>query len=227
MARVAVANRVASTRGNIIYNGGFEIKPTFVAATAAGNRWIDGTSGGSQAQRSGWGWGIINASTAGTFSSQFDTTTFQSGAAALRVSTLATNSNLSIGNARGTTAADMNRGLIPILPSTTYIYSFWMKTNYVSGNSNTGAFVTFSQRTAAGASTAETSSSAGNIKITTDWTNYTGTFTTDNDAAYLLMKLGVTGNTGTATLIMDAWYDNIVVYPASIARVAASNRVTP
>lgn len=222
MPRTATSGRVAATTrtNNLVYNGDFEIAPSFVAATTGSAVWINGTAAGSAAQISQYGWANVSGGGAGTRSSQFDTTQFHSGTSSIKVSTLAAASNLQIANTLSSSAANLNRFAIKINPNTVYNYSFWMKTVANSGTCNDGANITFSQRNSAGTAVSEPGSTK--VKITSDWTQYTGSFTSHASAAYLFLKVQVIGNSGAATLIMDAWFDDIVVWPAATARAATT-----
>lgn len=47
------------------------------------------------------------------------------------------------------------------------------------------------------------------MPTTTDWTFYTTTFTTGATTSYIVFDHRVYGHQGAATLIMDAWFDDI------------------
>jgi hypothetical protein len=83
-----------------------------------------------------------------------------------------------------------------------------MKTNYVSGNGR-GAFFRVSDYT--GARAAITSYSTTAVKTTTDWTFYSTTFTTGSTSQYGRIGLYTWGQDSPATLIMDAWFDDITL----------------
>ena len=89
-----------------------------------------------------------------------------------------------------------------------------MKTNYVSGDSDDGAYIQFTDRNDSNG-TSLTSTTSTKVKTTTDWTQYTGTFTTNVGANCLDVLMFVKGNSGTATLIMDAWFDDIYLAPTT------------
>lgn len=223
MARIAVANRTASTStGNILYNGGFEIAPTFVAATTTTSRWIDGTAAGSAALASRYGWGV---NITGTDAAQFDNSVFRSGSNSLKLSTLAAASFLEARPVIGTVSAiKINNAGIRAVPNTSYTVTYWMKTNFVSGSATNGARVDCLELSST-SSTLVTNSVGSYVKITTDWTQYTFTFTTNASTVYLMVRPEIYGHQGAATLIMDAWFDDItVVCNAGIGRVAASGR---
>lgn len=66
-----------------------------------------------------------------------------------------------------------------------------------------------------------------NVVTSTDWTKYELTFTTGATVRFITPSCLVTGNDGDGTLIMDAWFDNITLYPTTaITRSAATGRLT-
>src|SRR5258708_7447847 len=78
-----VAGSHEAVSQNQIINGNFETIPTFVAAQNASN-WIDGTAAGSATNDVSF-WAVVRNAT--TIAVQFDTTTFNSGTASLKIST--------------------------------------------------------------------------------------------------------------------------------------------
>ena len=191
---------------NLVYNGDFEIAPVVNVAQTTPYRWLDGTSGGTTA--SGRIPGIYFWDEGGQGSIMLDSTVKKSGNYSLKVSTLAT------GSFAQSSIGDFNADdYIKLAPSTSYTYSFWMKTDYVSGDATTGARVNFYEISGARATVAN--NYVGNIKTTTDWTQYTGTFTTAATTRFGVVLPSVMGNNGTATLIMDAWFDDIQLYPTT------------
>lgn len=196
---------------NMITNGDFESAPSFTAATTTTARFIDGTAGGSTTDDSHV-WAIANI--VGSGSAQFDNSTSNSGTYSLKVSTIATSSRIQIGDMTSFSgSANFFKYAYPVQPSTTYKLTYAMKTNYVSGDSSNGALVQLFDVDATGAVGSSTSSSA--VKITTGWTNYTLSRTTASTAAYIFIELNIFGNTGTSTLIMDAWFDDLVLKPVA------------
>lgn len=203
MTRTVVSARQPIT--NQIRNYNFENVPTFVAATTSNTKWIDGTATGST-NSDAYGWGIVGA--VGTRAAQYDQTVFHSGAASLKVSVTATGSLLTVGNSNNANAAGIIRYAIPVLPSTSYTVSGWMKTNLVSGSSTNGARIYINLYTGAGAFS-QTKVVTNSVLTTTNWTFYTATFSTTATQVFALTVCEVSGNSGAATLIMDAWFDNI------------------
>ncbi len=62
------------------------------------------------------------------------------------------------------------------------------------------------------------------MKTTTDWTYFTYTFTTDSNINYIKTAFRI-NNDGAATLIMDAWFDDIQLYPTTpVTRNVATGR---
>ncbi len=203
--------------GNLVKNGDFEYAPPFTAATNTNQRWIDGTAAGSTTNDL-FGWGMTTVS--GTVAARFDSTEKNSGNNSLKLSTLAASSYIECHIARTDSAAGRLSYAIPVLPSTSYTYSFYMKTNYVSGDATNGAFMQF--QTYDGTLTAVGGTSTSAVKTTTGWTRYTASFTTEATARFVAPKCVIYGHQGTATLIMDAWFDDIVLTPTTpTARSAA------
>jgi hypothetical protein len=94
-----------------------------------------------------------------------------------------------------------------------------MKTSLGSGDATNGARVNFQERNGAG--TAVTSNQPTAVKTTTDWTLYTVTFTTNANTRFINPVLQIYGHQGTATLIMDAWFDEVTIKPTTAVTRAA------
>jgi hypothetical protein len=196
---------------NPILNSDFESVPTFVAATTTGNRWIDGNAVGSSSDDSHV-WAILSIT--GSGSAQFDNSTSHSGTYSLKISTTAITSRIQVSNLTALNpASNALKYCYPALPSTTYKLTYWMKTTVNSGTDTNGALVQLFDIDAAGAAGSSTTSTG--VKTTTGWTQYSLSRTTGATAAFLLLELNIFGNQGTATLIMDAWFDDLSLYPVS------------
>ena len=196
---------------NLVYNGDFEIAPVVNAATTTSNRFIDGTAGGSTTTDV-CGWGLYTKS--GTSSAIFDKTNFYTGNSSMKISTLATASYIEVGPYRDDSASGRFLYNISVLPNTSYTASFYMKTLYVSGDATTGPGMNFIERT--GDSTFVANNLRGtSVKITTDWTQYTVTFTTTATTRFVSPTMRIYGHQGTGTLIMDAWFDDITLTPTT------------
>lgn len=206
-ARTATSAR-NSVNTNLVPNAGFETAPTFVAAGGTQARWIDGSAAGSVAHTSAYKWGI--RSITGTATAQFDNSTSHSGTYSMKLSTAAITSDIIVETDTATTILALSRGAIPILPNTVYQVTFWMKTNYASGDSSDGAHMLTQERSASGGATG-TNATSTKVKTTTDWTQYSLNFTSAATSALLQLICRVRGNTGTATLVMDAWFDDIAL----------------
>jgi hypothetical protein len=195
---------------NMVVNGDFSlIPPTNVAHTANSATWLDGSSSGS-ATNNLFGWGKLASTITGSHTAIFDTSEKRSGVASLKVSLTAPLSNVTVASTLTTTQAGM-ASCIPVLPSTSYSYSVWMKTNLVSGSALTGAYASFSERTSSG--TMVIQNNTPNQLTTTGWTRYSGSFTTSPTTSYIMPKAVVTGNEAAGTLIMDAWFDDFTLVP--------------
>lgn len=216
MARIATANRAASTRLNsILYNGDFEVKPSSITAqTSTANRWIDGTSGGSAAKL-GFGWAAPSSgSGAGANGAMgFDTTIFRSGTASLKLSNL---------NASGATTVASCRTIAPtaasafelflLKPNTSYTLTGYIRTNNVPTN---GAFIDVREFSSAFA-TLVTNSTNKLSGTDTSWRTVTTTFTTNASTVFgcIFLRNNVAGNT------CDAWFDDITLTSSTLGRVA-------
>lgn len=206
--------------GNMVYNGDFEIAPVVNAAQLTSYRWLDGTVSPTSVVPVNKLFGIYFWDEAGQGSIMIDTSEKFRGKNSLKVSTLATGSYASAG------LGDFNADdYISVLPSTSYTYSFWMKTNLVSGTADNGARIVFELKN--GARSTTTSVASTTVKTTTDWTYYTGTINTASTTRFLTVLPVVDGDNGTATLIMDAWFADIQLYPTTpVTRSAATGRLT-
>lgn len=207
---------------NLVYNGDFEIAPVVNVPQTSGGTFLDGTATGS-ASNNVFGW--ANYLYSGTRSAQFDTSVSYSGRASLKLSTLAANSGIGVGT-NTSAAANARLNNIPILPNTSYTASVRVKTSLVSGSSTTGVRV-FAQTFLGDMITSVTSTDLVTGLVTTqDWTQYTATFTTGATARFININCSVTGTNGAATLIMDAWFDDIQLYPTTpVTRLTATTRL--
>jgi hypothetical protein len=193
--------------GNLVYNGSFEFAPPTNVAQTGSNKWIDGTSGGSSSNAL-FGWSL--SSTTGTISTQFDSSNSHSGNFSVKTSTLATGSLVETWCVPNSPSNIITYGI----PCTnqSYTLSAWMKTVANSGSASSAAHIFVNEYTGSG-SYLSTATLVSGVTATTGWTQYAGTFTPVTGARYLVVGVGIKGNDGTGTLIMDAWYDNIELYP--------------
>lgn len=199
-----------------IFNPSFEIVPAFTAATNVANRWINGLAAGSTSDDS-YGWAVYF--TAGTSSSQFDTSVSKFGSASLKLSTTASGSQIVVAPWAVATTPGLDRYLVRVKPSTKYTLKYWMKTTAVSGSANSGARIrvrTWNATASLGTTIAQTS-----VTSTTDWTEYSVDFTTSATDRYVSIEPLIVGNDGTATLIMNAWFDGIRLVEDAVTRTAA------
>lgn len=197
--------------GNLVKNGDLSYVPVVnVAQTTVGN-YIDGTSTGS-ASNNLFRWGLVSIT--GTGSTLFDTSTKYNNLPSIKVSTSTITSAIQISNYAVNVPAQAILNGYPVLPSTSYTCTVAIKTNYISGDSNDGANLQVRERSATGGTIGTPSSTATTkIKTTTDWTVYSIVFTTNALTRLINIDMLVTGNTGTGTLIMDAWFANITLTP--------------
>jgi hypothetical protein len=193
--------------GNLIPNGNFEFAPPFTAATAVNNRYIDGTAAGSTTNKVFGPWGTNSG---GTYAIQFDSSTSHSGLYSLKLSTTAINTYSLACNGIATAASALADGA-SVLPSTSYTLAWWMKTNYVSGSAG-GTNIAILECDGGG-NTVTTTRSATQLVTTTAWTAYSLTVITSANTRFIQIEIGVQGNNGAGTLIMDSWFDDIVLLP--------------
>lgn len=193
--------------GNLVPNGNFERYPSFVGSVAStgDNKWIDGTDPGANYGDSLYRWATNNGTDAS--SAQYDTTTFHSGSASMKISSVSAGKSMEVALYRDDTSADHVRFGISVQPNTSYTLTYYMKTELVSGDSNDGLFMAVRQFDKQGGNVSTTSHTK--VKTTTDWTLYTLTFTTAASTAYLSPRMTLVGNTGTATLLMNGWFDDL------------------
>jgi len=191
----------------LIRNSDFEAAPSFVAATNTNQRWIDGTAAGSTTNDM-YGWSTFVM--AGSATARFDSSTSNSGVNSLKLSTLATGSQIQCGLLPLLSASKTPQYAVPIKPNTKYTVTCAVKTQLNSGSAFSGAAILFREVQADGVTLG--SANAGSpILTTTGWTLYTRTFTTASTTAFIAVIPRVTGNDGSATLIMDAWFDDITI----------------
>jgi hypothetical protein len=198
--RSAASSR--STVANLVTNGDFEYAPAFTAATTSSNVYINGTAAGTTtANTYGWRTNYTNSCSA-----QFDSAEKANGNYSLKLSTTGTNA---IAQAQYySPPSTSTTAYFELLPSTSYTITFKMKTNYVSGVGR-GAFLRHTQYS--GDKVAGTGTDSTYINTTTNWTDYSISFTTASTARYGLIRLFTWGQDSSATLIMDAWFDDIVL----------------
>jgi hypothetical protein len=194
--------------GNMVRNPSFDAVPPFIGATTGTTVWIDGTIGGNGASAASiWGWYLFSRT--GTSSAQYDTTEKNSGNASLKVSTSAIASQIVVATSSNTVAS-LSQNPIPVTPGVNYTLSFYMKTVANSGSATTGAQMLVRETAADASQVAQNVTNTG-VTTTTGWTKYTYTFTTAANTRYVILKASVVGSDGTATLIMDAWFDDIII----------------
>jgi hypothetical protein len=204
---------------NLVSNGDFDYAPTFTAATnAAGTRWVDGTAAGSTTNDI-YKWGV-NPSGA-TVNASFDGTTRHGNSLySMKLVLAATGTFIELNRYRVDNDANHKLYGVPVLPSTSYTLTGWMKTLYTSGDSSDGAYLKVSEFNGAG--TAVATNVGTKVKTTTDWTRYSITFTTNANTRYVSVGANLYGQTGTGTLLMTAWIDDLSFGPTTaLTRTAA------
>ena len=183
----------SSIGGNLVYNGNFSFIPPTNAATTTQNGFIDGTSGGSTTNSL---FGYKLATGTGSCAALFGQTNATSGSNSLKVSTTATSSKTIV-----TSTA------IPVLPSISYTATYYMQTVANSGAATTGAYLDMQEQNASGSTQADNNGTK--VATTNGLTQYRMTFTTNSATTQIVPTMFVTGNDGTGTLIMDAYFSSV------------------
>jgi hypothetical protein len=204
---------------NLVYNGDFEIAPQVNVPTTTQFRWIDGTAAGASSPINIFGWGLQTGSATAT--ALFDSTVSHSGNYSLKLSATATASSVKVSNKANSSYFG---SMSPVLPSTSYTISGWYKTSVTSGTATTGVMVQAIGKINEDNNEDVTYTAVSGVKTTTDWTYFTYTFTTDSNINYIKTAFRI-NNDGAATLIMDAWFDDIQLYPTTpVTRNVATGR---
>lgn len=200
-----------SVNANLIYNANLEYAPpVLTAATSTSARYIDGTAAGTTANHL-FGWKAYGT---GTWSAAFDVSTANSGLYSLKLATASTAATVEASQSNTEYSTNWKDPLaIKVQPSTAYTFTHWMQTTYTSGDSNDGAYVDMIEVNGAGTSGTETTTTK--VKTTTGWTQYVTTFTTSSATRFVVVQPRIYGNTGTASLIMSAWFDDMVLTPTN------------
>lgn len=203
--RTAITGPFRQPVDNMVRNADFEYAPAFTAGTNTANRWIDGTAAGSSASDSPYNW-CVPSGKSGTADAQYDTSEKRNGTASMKL-TIAANSVIAASQAFGA-AATILRKAIPVLPSTSYTMTGWIKTAWISGTSTRGAYIRVEQFNGAGGSitSTDTSYTSGN---NIDWTQYKTTITTNSACAFVVVTCNAHSTAGTTTLNGSAWFDDI------------------
>jgi hypothetical protein len=185
---------------NLVYNGDFEyVPPTNVVQTTS-NNWIDGTSTGSTTNLL-FGWNFYYGGT-GSNLCLFDNSTSATGNYSIKISLVSTGIISYISNFRNNAI-----NYIYLKPNTNYTLSYSLKTNYISGSGIYGAYAQIQEYNGAG-TTVGTNPHGTFVTTTTNWTQYSFTWTTNSATSYIYLYLYV-NNAGGGTLTMDTWWDNI------------------
>jgi hypothetical protein len=192
--------------GNLVYNGNFEFAPPTNVAQTTDAKYLDGTSGGSSTNAL-FGCFMDDYTGSGN-QALLDAANPHTGQYSLKVSTTAIGSSVAI--AVGLVQRLPASRYIPILPSTSYTLTYWMKTVANSGTATDGAFIDTVEYNGAGSYVTDT---LGGVTGTTGWTQYKKVWTTNAATRFLKLGCFVKGDRGTGTLIMDAWFDDIVLTP--------------
>lgn len=98
---------------------------------------------------------------------------------------------------------------IVLKPNTKYKLSGWLKTQYISGDSNHWANVWLWTTDMLWWNNSSLNLIPSYVKTTQDWTYYEKIFTTSGYTKYWHLQLRIYWHTWTANLTMNAWFDDI------------------
>lgn len=202
---------------NIIQNGDFEDYPVSGAGTNTANRWIDNTAGGST--NNVFNWAIPTAAIAATATASYDTSVKRSGSASMKLDLADATGTVTVqyGTRNSPPVTADKPFLIPLLPSTSYTLTAYIKTTNCATNA---AFIDL--REYSGTLSTVATNSSTKLSGTNDWTKVTLTFTTGSTTAFgsILLRHNVAGNVATA------WFDDIVLTKTTPeARTASGSRL--
>ena len=215
-----VSVRRPHSGGNMIPNGDFSYQPPQLVATTEDNTWINNTALGNP--QSGFGnedifcWGLNEG---GSGSGEF---VYVDDVPALKIATLATASFVEVSLVPGSAPArNLLNHAIKVKPLTAYRVSFMMKTNVTSGDATNGAQLNVGEINFAGTTLINNTTAAR--KVTGDWEAFTLDFTTGAATDYVNVIMRIYGHQGAATLIMEAWFKNLLMLPIvpSVGRIAS------
>ena len=190
--------------GNLVKNFDFEVVPTFTAAQNTAGTWITGVAGGSGTNAT-YKWAIPSAAISAAASVRFDTTVSHNGNASIKLDVTDASGTVVVSNILNS-AVGGTLGSINVLPNTSYSFSAWVKTSTVGTN---GVYMDVRQFNAAGSTITTTSSNK--LSGTNDWTQVTGSFTSNAAATNvcIILRNGVAGQASTA------WFDDIYLAPTT------------
>ena len=175
---------------NIIQNGDFEDYPVSGAGTNTANRWIDNTAGGST--NNVFNWAIPTAAIAATATASYDTSVKRSGSASMKLDLADATGTVTVqyGTRNSPPVTADKPFLIPLLPSTSYTLTAYIKTTNCATNA---AFIDL--REYSGTLSTVATNSSTKLSGTNDWTKVTLTFTTGSTTAFgsILLPAIVTG----------------------------------
>lgn len=200
---------------SFLYNGNFENAPSVLTAqTSTVGRFIDGTATGSTA-RLGLNWAVATSGLTASAAAGFDNTVSHSGTYSMKLSTLDTSGIVTVSNLQGAAAVSTLYQTFPLPANTSVTLTAFVKTATVATN---GAYIDLRQYSTA--STALNTTNTNKISGTNNWTIVTLTLTTNASCAFgaLFLRNNVAGN------ISDAWFDDILLTPASLSRTVVSGR---
>lgn len=191
--------------GNLVINGDMTYyPPTYSTATTTTARYINGAIAGSTTD-SLYRYGLTTF--VGSGSAAFDPTTTINSKPSISLTVNASGRATIAYGYRTNGSVSAPHSLIPVLPSTSYTFTYWLKTSDAATNSVCGGWRFYSGDLSAGTETLSSTKLSG----TNDWTMVTDTITTASTTRFLLLQArhDVAGNAATL------WWGDVSLTPTT------------
>lgn len=198
--------------GNLVNNGDFAYQPPFVANQTTSGRWLDGTAAGSTSKLP------INVyvSFGGAAGDKYARLTERNGIKCLLVHINA-GAFAEIRNGSTVYYGVRSSQDFDVKPNTQYKLSGYIEAENVSGDSDSGVYVTVLFSKSDG--TSSEAKSSPNIKVNSPRTYFETIFTTNSTSRCGHIECRVYGHTGAATLAGDFYFSDIQLVEVGAARL--------
>ena len=191
-----------------IRNRFFEEGVGDIAITTTTNGYIENSSFGSD----------LYLSAAGTATAEYDTAVKYAGSKSLKFSTLSAGAGAYVYQCTNPPVVAGGTGVLThfeVKPSTAYVLTCQMKTEYTSGDSDRGAYIRYQGSNGKALVDAGVSPY---VKTTTDWSPINIGVTTSGSSSTGIIRATIDGNYGASNLIMTVWLDNYKLMETGSAR---------
>ena len=194
--------------GNLVENGDFSYVPPGSTVTRGNGVFVNNTAGGdSYFDKFGF---VIDTGFSAGGGALIDKTVLYNGKPTFKYFIGGAGEYVDSGTIprRLSTVAGFEQYAMKVQPNTSYSYSFAVKTEYISGDSAHGASFAIVEYSGA-ASVLGDAFRTTQTKVSSDFTVYTGIFTTRATTRYLVFNQRIYGHTGAGTLAMAVWIGDI------------------